>query len=84
MPSFGGGKKCARCGKSVYTAEEILAAGQSWHKSCFSCESCKKSLDSNTVSDKDGKIYCKACYGSLYGPTGYGYGGGAGALTSKD
>ena len=28
-----------------------------------------------------GEIYCKACYGGLFGPKGYGYGGGAGALT---
>ena len=32
---------------------------QSWHKGCFNCSSCKKKLDSTTVCDKDGEIYCK-------------------------
>ena len=29
-----------------------------------------------------GELYCKGCYGRSYGPKGYGYGGGAGALTN--
>ncbi|XP_054761856.2 cysteine and glycine-rich protein 2-like [Lytechinus pictus] len=84
MPQWGGGNRCSRCDKSVYTADEIIAAGKSWHKLCFSCESCSKRLDSTTVSDKEGKIYCKGCYGKHFGPKGYGYGGGAGALTNTD
>ena len=28
-----------------------------------------------------GEIYCKSCYGAEFGPKGYGFGGGAGALT---
>nr|XP_047124789.1 cysteine and glycine-rich protein 3-like [Hydra vulgaris] len=89
MPTFGGGNKCGRCSKSVYSNEEIIAAGGSWHKrGCFTCKECNKSLDSNTVAEKKsedggvGEIYCKSCYGRHYGPTGYGYGGGAGALTN--
>jgi cysteine/glycine-rich protein len=27
------------------------------------------------ITDKDGEIFCKNCYGRLYGPKGYGYGG---------
>lgn len=33
-----------------------------------------------TLSFAD-EIYCKGCYGALFGPKGYGFGGGAGALT---
>lgn len=36
---------------------------QSWHKGCFNCSSCRKKLDSTTVCDKDGEIYCK---GKIY------------------
>ena len=28
-----------------------------------------------------GEIYCKTCHGKNFGPKGYGFGGGAGALT---
>lgn len=55
MLQFGGApKKCARCGKSVYHQEEILAAGGTWHKrGCFTCKNCNKSLDSNTMTEKN-------------------------------
>ncbi|XP_060597889.1 cysteine and glycine-rich protein 1-like [Ruditapes philippinarum] len=85
MPQFGGGKKCGRCDKSVYANEEIIAAGTSFHKrGCFTCRDCNKSLDSKTVAERkeNNEIYCKACYGRSFGPKGYGYGGGAGALTN--
>lgn len=51
--SFGGGVKCGRCGKTVYSNESIIAAGGSWHKrGCFTCKECGKSLDSNTVAER--------------------------------
>jgi len=77
---FGGGDKCPRCGKTVYHAEKQLGAGSSWHKACFKCMDCSKMLDSDTMADKGGEIYCRSCYGKKFGPKGYGYGGGAGAL----
>lgn len=44
--------------------------------------SCRKGLDSTTVAAHESEIYCKSCYGKKYGPKGYGYGQGAGALSS--
>lgn len=32
---------------------------QSWHKACFNCAECNKKLDSTTMSDNEGQIYCK-------------------------
>uniref|UniRef100_I3K242 Cysteine and glycine-rich protein 1 n=1 Tax=Oreochromis niloticus TaxID=8128 RepID=I3K242_ORENI len=56
---FGGSEKCARCGDSVYAAEKIMGAGKPWHKNCFRCAKCGKSLESTTQTEKDGEIYCK-------------------------
>ncbi|XP_075933990.1 cysteine and glycine-rich protein 3 isoform X3 [Anarhichas minor] len=82
MPNWGGGTKCAACEKTVYHAEEIQCNGRSFHKTCFICMSCRKGLDSTTVAAHESEIYCKSCYGKKYGPKGYGYGQGAGALSS--
>ncbi|XP_028305022.1 cysteine and glycine-rich protein 2 isoform X2 [Gouania willdenowi] len=80
MPNWGGGNKCAACRGTVYHAEEVQCDGKSFHKSCFLCMVCRKSLDSTTLASHDQEIYCKSCYGKKYGPKGYGYGQGAGAL----
>ncbi|XP_071809650.1 cysteine and glycine-rich protein 1-like [Asterias amurensis] len=82
MSKFGGAPKCGACGKSVYFAEEVVAAGSKWHKACFKCSDCSKPLDSTTVKDHDGKLYCASCHGKQFGPKGYGYGGGAGVLST--
>uniref|UniRef100_A0A8B9GVB2 Cysteine and glycine-rich protein 1 n=1 Tax=Astyanax mexicanus TaxID=7994 RepID=A0A8B9GVB2_ASTMX len=82
MPNWGGGAKCAACEKTVYHAEEIQCNGRSFHKPCFICMTCRKGLDSTTVAAHESEIYCKSCYGKKYGPKGYGYGQGAGALSS--
>lgn len=38
-------------------------------------------LDSTTVAEHEAELYCKNCHGRKYGPKGYGFGGGAGALS---
>ncbi|KAJ3132080.1 hypothetical protein HK101_004638 [Irineochytrium annulatum] len=82
-PTFGGAPKCPRCEKSVYAAEQITGPGGMWHKMCMTCKECNKRLDSTNLTEKDREAYCKACYGKLYGPKGYGYGGGAGTLSME-
>ncbi|KAG0410703.1 hypothetical protein HPB47_012187 [Ixodes persulcatus] len=59
--------KCPKCGKSVYAAEEMLAAGAK--------------LDSTNATEHGGELFCKQCYGRKFGPKGYGFGGGAGCLS---
>ncbi|KAL2309667.1 hypothetical protein Nmel_005884 [Mimus melanotis] len=56
---FGGTEKCSRCGDSVYAAEKVIGAGKPWHKNCFRCAKCGKSLESTTLTEKEGEIYCK-------------------------
>lgn len=49
---------------------------------CLSSVLCRKGLDSTTLTSHDQEIYCKSCYGKKYGPKGYGYGQGAGTLST--
>ncbi|XP_050442103.1 muscle LIM protein Mlp84B isoform X5 [Adelges cooleyi] len=74
--------KCPKCEKSVYAAEERIAGGHKWHKMCFKCEMCGKFLDSTNCAEHDKELYCKNCHGRKYGPKGYGFGGGAGCLST--
>ncbi|KAL1006997.1 hypothetical protein UPYG_G00080400 [Umbra pygmaea] len=71
---FGSSDRCQRCSKAVYAAEKIMGAGKPWHKTCFRCLLCGKSLESTTVTDKDGELYCKVCYAKNFGPKGRGLG----------
>ncbi|XP_046335726.2 muscle LIM protein Mlp84B-like isoform X1 [Haliotis rufescens] len=78
-PRVGGADACPRCNKPVYFAEERRALGKKYHKLCLCCTECKKQLDSTTLTNHDNHIYCKSCYGRLFGPRGYGFAqGGAG------
>ncbi|MBN3293042.1 CSRP1 protein, partial [Polypterus senegalus] len=77
---FGGSEVCPRCSQAVYAAEKVVGAGKAWHKSCFRCAKCGKGLESTTLADKDGEIFCKGCYAKNFGPKGFGFGQGAGAL----
>lgn len=78
----GTGPKCPRCGKTVYDAERAIGSTVPWHKACFRCKGCNKSLDSTNQNTHEGEIYCKNCYGKNFGPSGYGFGQGAGCLSS--
>ncbi|XP_037646161.1 cysteine and glycine-rich protein 3 [Sebastes umbrosus] len=73
-PKFGCSDRCPRCSKAVYAAEKVMAAGKPWHKTCFRCVLCGKSLESTNVTDKDGELYCKVCYAKNFGPKGFGLG----------
>jgi cysteine/glycine-rich protein len=70
--------KCGRCSKTVYFAEAVQGAGKQWHSECFTCKDCKKGLNSQTLADKDGVLYCNACYAKNFGPKGFGFAGGSG------
>lgn len=51
------------------------------HSFYLANESCKRRLNSNNLTEHDGEVYCRSCYGRLFGPKGYGFGGGAGVLS---
>lgn len=46
-----------------------------WHKKCFNCAECHRPLDSVLACDgPDKEVHCRACYGKLFGPKGFGFG----------
>ncbi|VDP07169.1 unnamed protein product [Soboliphyme baturini] len=59
-PAYGGVDVCPRCGRAVFLAEKLMAAGKAWHKLCFSCAECNKLLESTNLCEKSGDIYCKS------------------------
>ncbi|XP_060608292.1 cysteine and glycine-rich protein 1-like isoform X3 [Ruditapes philippinarum] len=71
---FGGGELCATCGKTVYFAERVFGGNSTYHKQCFKCAECNKSLDSHTVTQRDNDVFCKNCYSKHFGPKGFGFG----------
>ncbi|CAF0980048.1 unnamed protein product [Brachionus calyciflorus] len=75
--------KCAKCDKTVYKAEETRAANKTYHKLCFKCYNCNKLLEPNILTEHQGDLFCKNCYGKKFGPKGYGFGGGAGVLSTE-
>lgn len=62
--------KCAKCAKNVYMAEELRAANKTFHKLCFKCTLCNKLLEPNILTEHQGDLFCKNCYGKKFGPKG--------------
>ncbi|KAK3251644.1 hypothetical protein CYMTET_39027 [Cymbomonas tetramitiformis] len=73
---FGGAPKCPRCNKSVYHAEKVVGPGGDWHKMCFTCTDCNKTLSAVTLAEHGNQVYCKACHSKSFGPKGFGFGNG--------
>ena len=50
-------------GRAVYMAEKMMGGGSAWHKTtCFTCALCHKRLESTTLCEREGEIYCKGTY----------------------
>uniref|UniRef100_A0A914GWN0 LIM zinc-binding domain-containing protein n=1 Tax=Globodera rostochiensis TaxID=31243 RepID=A0A914GWN0_GLORO len=62
---------CKRCAQRVFEAEKVVAAGEVWHKRCFRCLRCGRSLEPGKFSDRVGEIFCNSCYAKQFGPKGF-------------
>ncbi|KAI1709944.1 LIM domain-containing protein [Ditylenchus destructor] len=71
---------CQRCSKVVFLAEKVVAASSVWHKTCFRCRECGRSLEPGKFCDRDNEVFCGKCYAKNFGPKGVGCGIGAGIL----
>ncbi|XP_037913450.1 actin-binding LIM protein 1 isoform X3 [Hermetia illucens] len=57
---------CAKCQKKC-SGEVLRVAEKHFHKTCFQCSTCQKSLATGGFFSKDGAYYCIPDYQKLYG-----------------
>ncbi|XP_078662225.1 uncharacterized protein LOC144906126 isoform X7 [Branchiostoma floridae x Branchiostoma belcheri] len=75
-------EKCRACGKTVYAMEKIATDHDTFHKSCFKCDYCKKVLSLGTFAGIHDKLYCKPHFKQLFQAKGN-YDEGFGHLQRK-
>ena len=50
----------------VFIAELMRGAGHAWHKSCFTCNTCNKRIDSSNLCEREAEIYCRCKLTNYY------------------
>jgi hypothetical protein len=63
--------------RALLLVDDALHADWSLLFPCSQCQDCRTGLSSTTLNDKDGGIYCGACYAKRFGPKGFGFSGGS-------
>ncbi|XP_038058397.1 LIM and SH3 domain protein 1-like isoform X2 [Patiria miniata] len=53
---------CARCKKTVYPVEKLSCLDKTWHKGCFTCETCNIKLTMKTYKGYNKLPYCNTHY----------------------
>eukprot|EP00045_Choanoeca_perplexa_P014084 m.163695 g.163695 ORF g.163695 m.163695 type:complete len:536 (-) comp16559_c0_seq1:1913-3520(-) len=77
-------KGCQVCSKAVYHMEKIEADEKIYHKTCFKCAECKKSLSAGSYAAMNGVVYCKPHFKQLFKTKGnYNFGSDAPATPSS-
>ena len=66
--------KCVVCAKSVYEIEKLVADDRVFHKSCFKCGHCSKTLSLGNYASINEKTYCKPHFKQLFAEKGGNYG----------
>merc|ERR1712210_59957 len=57
--------KCIKCNK-VITAGGVTYRNDPWHRECFTCTNCTKSLAGQRFTSREAKPYCAECFGELF------------------
>lgn len=60
------GNVCPVCERTVYKMEETRVDGEYYHKWCFKCKECNKTLSSGGYAKVHGMIYCKPHFSQLF------------------
>ncbi|KAI6236848.1 hypothetical protein M3Y95_00202200 [Aphelenchoides besseyi] len=58
---------CQACGKEI-VGQVVIALGQMWHPSCFTCCHCGDEIGHRNFFERSGKAYCEADYHDLFSP----------------
>jgi len=66
--------KCVVCDKSVYEIEKLVADERVFHKTCFKCGHCSKTLSLGNYASINEKTYCKPHFKQLFAEKGGNYG----------
>jgi len=61
-------KICKICNKEPYLVERLVAEKSWWHKNCFRCKECNKTLSLDSYASHQGVIYCKPHQRDLFKP----------------
>jgi hypothetical protein len=59
---FAGGNKCYVCNKTAYEMESLTYDKMTFHKNCFKCLSCKRTISLSAVAMIKSDLYCKTCF----------------------
>ncbi|KAK9888403.1 hypothetical protein WA026_000652 [Henosepilachna vigintioctopunctata] len=57
--------RCIKCNK-VITSGGVTYKNEPWHRECFTCTHCSKSLAGERFTSRDDKPYCAECFGELF------------------
>jgi len=57
--------RCVKCIK-IITTGGVTYKNDPWHRECFTCTHCDKSLAGQRFTSKDEKPYCAECFGELF------------------
>ena len=50
----------------VITQGGVTYRNEPWHRECFTCTHCQKSLAGQRFTSRDDKPYCADCFGELF------------------
>eukprot|EP01088_Endostelium_zonatum_P001403 TRINITY_DN1170_c0_g3_i1.p1 TRINITY_DN1170_c0_g3~~TRINITY_DN1170_c0_g3_i1.p1 ORF type:complete len:789 (-),score=393.94 TRINITY_DN1170_c0_g3_i1:47-2227(-) len=75
---------CEVCSKRVYPMDKLSVDEKTFHKTCFKCEHCKRTLSLGNYASLNGKYYCKPHFKQLFKEKGnYNEGFGQKKLTHQ-
>ncbi|XP_044490685.1 LIM domain-containing protein WLIM1-like [Mangifera indica] len=71
MATFAGTQqKCMACNKTLYIVDKLTADNRVFHKGCFRCHHCNRTLKLSNYNSFDGVLYCRPHFDQIFKRTG--------------